>query len=363
MAYSRDGVLRGQTVRLRTVFEDDTGTLVDPASLPELYIYDESYTTEDIEAEIEAEVYTGLGPYTATRISTGYYEYAYSVPAGSSEGTWRDLWLATLGSVTSAEYFEFEVVAGAVVSLQRISSNTLIVIELDASIASSTGLTLEDDTQLAFSVTYDPLYASADLVRMEVGPWIDFIPDDTLNLLIHWASKEVDVITPSTWKKLHSTGYEDNTVYHDERSGQNVSMYRFARTKFVIYDVAYRALMLPASANAGNVSGTGGTKRLGDLLIEEGLGGMSGEGLTLEMVKEIKRLRDEWWRVVNAGGNIVPGQSLDPAIAVKGLNDPDRRKAGRLWEDNKDFPYAQPTVNSKYRRPGRRRHRFVFGGR
>ena len=33
-----------------------------------------------------------------------------------------------------------------------------------------------------------------------------------------------------------------------------------------------------------------------------------------DIIPELKKEREEWFRVTNAGGNIVPGQGLDPTF-------------------------------------------------
>jgi hypothetical protein len=70
--------------------------------------------------------------------------------------------------------------------------------------------------------------------------------------------------------------------------------------------------------------------------------------------------REEWWRVVNAGGNIVPGQGLGPSVAIKGQYDPERRNIGRLWESPDEFTYMQPTSNGKVKYAGRNRGLFSY---
>lgn len=366
MSYSRAGVLVTQDIVLRVVFEDDTGALVDPEAgdylvSPTIYIYDETFDHDAIEAEYDAQVFTGLGPFTASRISTGYYEYVFTVPSGSDPGLWHDLWMSTRDSVPSHEIFTFVVVEETHLTLQNLAKNQLVVVTLDSKIADVDGNTLLEDVVITYSTIYDPLYASSDLIRMEVGPWIDFIPNDTLNLFIHWASKEADAVTPKGWGNAFTVTNGDCIWNLQTSKGKNLALYKLARTKFIIYDVAMRALMLPGAANSANVSGAGQLKRLGDLTIQgPANAGFGASGLSWNQITELKRLRDEWWRVMNAGGNIVPGQSLDPSFAVKGLGDPDRRRIGRLWESTEDVYYRQPTVNTKRRRIGHRNYRFVY---
>lgn len=342
MQFGRHSVLTGQTLDLRVVFTSDAGILVNTDILPAVYIYDESVDTDTIEAELLAGTYTSAlaGPLVPTLISTGFYELSYSVPAGSNEGMWHDVWVGTVDATPSSNYFTFVVDQGADLSLQVLLNNELIIIELDSTIQNllMTG-TLGVDTPLAFSTTYSPLYASPDLIRLEIGSFIDYIPDDTLALMIHWSSMEADFITPPR--------------------RCNTKDFNFARTRYVMYDAALKAINLP-----GGGSGIGAKKQLGDLSITSGSNAsgvavLSG-GVDIETVKDLRRRRDEWWRVVNAGGCIVPGQGLGPMSGIKGKYDPDRRLSGRLWENPEYNTYPQPSANVKRVRPGHQRGRFGF---
>ena len=179
--------------------------------------------------------------------------------------------------------------------------------------------------QYTFSTRYDPYYASPDLLRLECGTWLDNIPNDTLSLMIHWSSKETDYITPTGANKSKNS-------------------YKVARAKFVVFDVALRCLTLPA-ASAG-----GGTKQLGDLLVKK-------DSSFANVVNDLKEKREEWFRVLNSGGTIVPGQGFAPSVALKGQHHPENKRMGRLWWNPFDYPYSVPAGNSRIRRSGQRKFR------
>jgi len=332
MAYYRDCVPRGETVTLRAVFGDGCGLPQDvDAGFPDIYLYD----PDNIPADIEAEVAAGFPGAVATiesaavvHLATGMYEITYDVVAGAVEGTWIDIWHAQINGIEVFSSFTFVVEEKGTVALQTLTGNSLIVILLDESIADTDGNTLAEETQLTFSTTYDPYYASPDLLRLECGTWLSSIPDDTLSLMIHWSSLEADAVTPTTT----SSGTT------------NQNLLDVARTKFCVYDAAMRCLMLPTDVG-------GKTKRLGDLMIQD-------DSSFTGVIDELRDSRDEWWRVVNARGTIVPGQGFAPTFAIKGINDPDRRNIGRLWHDPRTESYDQPTQNTKYQGAGRR---FRFG--
>jgi hypothetical protein len=315
---------------------DASGALIDCDSVPDVYIYDESVSTDDIEDDIGTWALALVGPLTPTRLSTGYYTYTYTVPASSTAGAWHDVWIGQVDGGDNYEVLLFDVTAEVTIAIQSIQDNTMIIVQLSGDITNDDGDETLTAQKLYYSVTYNPMYASPDLVRLEVGRWLDYIPDDTLALMIHWASKEADFIqgvSPEGWSNL-----------------------RLARTKFVVFDAALRALNIPGAGNEAGFS-SGRKKSLGDLSIQDGSPRTT---VPKEILLWVQEQRTAWWRVVNAGGNIVPGQGLDPTFAVKGEYDPDRRVRGRLWQDPEEFNYAQPTVNRRARNAGQRRGRWGF---
>lgn len=341
MAFQHRGaVVAGGSIILRAVFTDDAGCLIDPDSTPVIYIYDEDVETSTIESEADAQTYTSAlaGPLTATQLSTGYYTYTYTVPSSADAGSWHDLWVGAINTADDYEIFEFDVTRGFDVSDQQLGNNMLLVVELSSDITNSDGDESLEDTVLGYATTYSPLYASPDLIRLEMGRWIDYIPDSTLALMAHLSSKEADFI--------HGA---------DTRSWGNIQL---ARTKFVVFDCVWRCLNIPGQGQQAGAS-TGKKKTLGDLSISDGNTDIE---VPDEIYEYVREKREEWWRVVNAGGNIVPGQGFAPTFGVKGIYDPDRRLNGRLWENPEDFNYPQPTVNRKTRRAGRRRGRFGYHG-
>lgn len=334
----RNAVISGAPIILRAVFTDDAGRLIDLDSLPVIYIYDSTVTESVFMEEVEAESYDSAlaGPLTATRLSTGYYTYTYTVPTGAETGTWRDLWVGAINSVDDYAYFTFVVTEGFNADEQQLGKNTLVVIKLDETISNADGSEFLQPTTLSYATKYDPLFASPDLIRLEMGKWIDYIPDSTLALMSHISSKEalaIQGVPNYGWGNLN-----------------------FARTKFVVFDAVWRCLNIPGQGQEAGAS-SGKKKQLGDLSITDGTIDVE---VPEEIYEYVRKQRDEWWRVVNAGGNIVPGQGLAPTLAIKGLNDPDRRLTGRLWEDPEEFAYPAPSSNRKGVRNGRRRGRFGF---
>lgn len=317
MSYKRNRVPVGQTVTLQAIFVDSTNQPIDYDSI-DIKIYDSSSTLQSTVT-------------SATRISTGFYEIDYTVPASAALGTWTDTWTATIGTAEIKNSFTFTVSELGSAVIQTISENQLIVVLLDSTIADTSGNTLAEEAQYTFSTRYNPYYASPDLLRLECGTWLDNIPNDTLSLMIHWSSKEADYITPTGARK-------------------STNAYRVARTKFVVFDVALRCLTLPA-ANSG-----GGTKQLGDLLVKK-------DSSFSNVIKDLKQKREEWFRVLNAGATIVPGQGFAPSVAAKGQHHPENKRVGRLWWNPLDYPYPVPAGNTRVRKSGQRKFRRGYAER
>ena len=328
---NRSCVNPGSAITLRMTLRDACGTQTAADALPSCYIYPAGTSTTTIAAEVAAGSFATATANISTTVaaagSAGFYEATYTVPAGTADGRYMDVWVAVVNGNTVYAVLGYNVDGPPVIEEQNINQNTLIVVILDDAVAGTSGNTLGTDQTFTFSTQYSPYYASPDLIRLECGSWVETIPDDTVSLMIHWSSIEADAIT----------------------CGPGGSMYALARTKFVIFDAALRLIMLPASVG-------GKKKTLGDLMI-------SYDSSASSIIKEIREQREEWWRVVNAGGSIVPGQGFGPEIAVKGKRDPDRRRVGRLWHSPTDFFYPVPAGNKKLRKNDQRKFKTGFSSR
>jgi len=334
MSYRRDGVPANRPVVLQAVFYDAIGEPKDVDDIASIEIA--TYRPSDIDSadDWEQEIAGGyLNSFErlstddaagnnfgeVVKLATGYYEVVYTPTVADADadgqldevGQWVDLWVANVDGSQVSAALKFLVKEKGSVRQQALTNNTLVVVSLSEDIASIAGNSLGEEIQVTFSTKYQPYYASVDLVRLECGAWLDSIPDDTISLMIHWSSIEADALKPNSW------------------NGDIIST---ARTKFVIYDVALRSLQLPADIG-------GKKKSLGDLLVET-------TSDFSEVLTEIKKRREEWERVVNAGGTIVPGQSLPLATAVRGSAG--REAASRIWHDPSTVYYEQPSQNAKF---------------
>ena len=321
----------GETIALRAIFTDSCGEPVDVDDIAGITVA--AYKPDDLDSiddwSVEApsdeddfanatHVSSDGDPFAAVaKIATGFYEVEFTIPADSDEdddkGSWSDIWRAEINGIEVYSKFSFKVEPKGDVIVQNIGQNTVIAIILSEEISDTTGNTLKEETQLSYSTTYNPYYASVDLLRLEAGSWLDTVPDDTISLMIHWSSIEADA-----WSK---------------GAGTSGPIFETARTKFVIYDAVLRALQLPADVG-------GKKKQLGDLLIEKS-GGAEG------VLTDLRNTRDEWLRVVNAGGKIVPGQGLSPTTAKIGAAVRDYIP-GRRWHKPSLVDFKQPSQNSRF---------------
>ena len=309
-----------EEIKLKMLFADECGKPVDPDNIV-IRIVKPDGTFED-------------DPNQAQRIDTGFWYMPYTP---DQTGTYSDEWTVSLFGSNTTFKGSFTINDTVIISEQPcgLSFNSLIVIKLDESIADENGNTLIADTFLSFSTEYNPYYASVEMLRMEMGTWADLIPDDTIALAIHWSSLEANNIT----------GVRPTS----ER-------YFFARSRFVMYDAAIKLFSMPIGVSS---PGSGKQKQLGDLMIENG---SSLDYQIKDLIEELKAERDEWWRVVNAGGCIVPGQGLGPTMATKGGSITTDPKRSREWHDPWQEYYIQPTQNSLYRRPGQKKYKHGYTG-
>jgi hypothetical protein len=322
----------GATVDFRSVFTDVAGDFISADAVPVVYFYDESVEDEVREAEVAARTFTSaIATVNSTALGTGYYSAEWEID--TDEGLVYEYWDAEIDGAAQTTLFTWTATAGAEVRLQTPGPNTMVIIEING-ITSDTGEVLEE--RLFFTTKYVPLYASPDLLRLELGQLVASIPDDTLALMLHRSSKEADFI--------------------QSQVGCNIDRLKHARTKFVLYDAALHALIMHVQSNSIR---SGGSKRLGDLSVSLGSSDSSSMNISADdLLPVIKAERDKWFKVMQAGGCLNPGQGFAPVSAVKGRYDPDRRLSGRLWEDPREFAYANPSVNEKRRRNGRLRGRW-----
>ena len=222
-------------IKLKVILTDDCGNLInaDDGAAIVVSITDPNAAANNIVAQ------------NIIKADDGFY-YALYTPA--TVGSYTDAWTFVVNGENVQITNKFTVKNGGTIqALQNgLEFNIFILIELDSTIADTDGNTLNTNQLLSFTTEYNPFYCSVEMVRMEMGTWVDLVPDDTIALAIHWSSLEANNITgvrPSSERYYH------------------------ARSKFVMYDTALRLFAMPIGTSS---PGSGKQKQLGDLLIENG---------------------------------------------------------------------------------------------
>jgi len=312
----------GETIRLRTRIKDDLG---DTTTADDLYIHifepDEDYN--DL---TNALVVSGVPTY----LGNGIYEYEYTIPPCGPDGTWHDLWVGDLLCQTVSGVLTFSVTTSGVVNQldSKLYVNDIVQVTVTSGLQATDGSSLDETFESEFMVTASPAYSNIRKVRLEVGAFVNQLPDDVLQLGILEASLEADVLTFAT-------------------TNTNNELYQHARRE---YTTCMAASML--LSNVGNLLLR--TKTLADLHVEYDTNGVR---------DAIGRLRDcieKWQPQLIAGGGAKA--ATQPKYVVKGEYDPDRPIVSRSWQSTAtgDLSNRMPAANDRVRNQGERRHKRAW---
>lgn len=313
-------VVLNSNIKLKVLFSNFKGESITPASIV-LNIIKPDLTIETINVGF-------------VEVEKGYYYFDYLNT--NLEGIYTQEWIAEIDGEEVQFDDKFEVFSGGIIktSYSTLDYNKLIFIEISDTIkaADGTSFSEEENLEYYFCTELNPFYAPIELLRVECGTWMNDIPDDTLALAIHWSSIKADELTCKKPVGEH---------------------YYYARTRFVLFDAAISLFTMPVGAYGSNSKTH---KTLGDLSVQNA-------DLDLDikdLLKEYKEQRDEWMRIVNAGGHITFGQSLGPTFAEKRVRNKNYVGISRQWHDPWGEYYWQPTVNSKYKKPGEDKYKSGF---
>lgn len=210
--------------------------------------------------------------------------------------------------------------------------NNAVYVKLGKNIADTDGNTLGADFTYYYTTTYSPLYSAVRRVRLELGPVVSEIPDDTINFALFEASLEADALTFTTSVSL---------------TGSALTFFQWARRQFV----TCVAELILLNAISGNADTGAKTKRLADLSI-------SYHGSVDELIGNAIACRMKFERMLTSAGEMGPGTGLKPQMVIKGKNDPDRPNFGRDWESASTYGSIDsyiPAANARSKRTTRRR--------
>jgi len=305
-------IYQNGTIELVVRFFDGNGNLIDPDGGEPLLvsIFDPDHPPFDPDVVDGDAVVLDATP---TRIEEGIYTYEYTLDPDAAVGGWYDRWEAVIDGVSQTTNFTFDVLERIIPESPGLAENMVVSVTLDSSIANINGETLGTDYEFFFSTTLNPMYASSDLLGIELGAYIPEIPTFTLDLNIHWASIQADAQTFS--RRITTHPITDAPV--TASLSVNRTYLEFARTEFVLCK-AGRTLLNNAIAVLAK------SKRLADLEIVYDSGAK-------DYLKELAATCGQLKAVLNSGGLISEGASLPMTTAIKGARDLDRPTFGRDW--------------------------------
>ena len=191
--------------------------------------------------------------------------------------------------------------------------NNIIFLELDEVIAATDGSTLEEDTEYYFTTTYNPLYSSIRRVRLDLGPLIAGVPDETIYFAIFEASLLAD-----------ANNFSINV------SPANVAYFNHGLREFTTCAAELTLVrgLMGESGLSDRMS-----KTLGDLSVSRG----GAFGRLKEQASALQDCVARWGVVVRSHGNVSPDTSIRPQTAVKGNYAEDYMYVGRQWEPMSSF--------------------------
>jgi hypothetical protein len=336
----RNSALRGAYIDLTAVFQDAAQQPVDPTNL-RVSVFPPGFNPEDGAEDTDAWVYDvtlssgGSGPEAVSdrvveKIATGTYKFTFFVPDDAVLGAAYDRWEGTVDSEDLDETFTFTLVGGGSVGTSQLYENNVVFLTLSTAIASTDGSTLGEEYSAYFTTTYNPLYASPRQVRLDLGPYVSDLPDDTLNFALYEAGKDADA------NCFQSTIADATFLAHAKHE------YTLAMAKLILV----RALTGDINL-AGRMS-----KTLGSLSVSRGGGTVN----LHRMAEGLQETVQQWRTALRTGGDVSPGAGLRPESSIKGALAEDQMVVGRQWEPTSGvgFPGSRSAANAYKYESGRR---------
>jgi hypothetical protein len=262
-----------------------------------------------------------------TFLGNGIYEFEFASPTCGPSGIWTDQWDAQLTCQDISTNLNFRLTTSGIASSLdcQLFCNDIVQVTLASGLQATDGSNLEEEFNLEFLTTTTPTYSSVQKVRLEVGAFVNNLPDDILQMGLLEASLEADAMTFVT-------------------TALNSKLYKHARREYVTCLASTMLL-----TNVGNLLLR--TKTLADLHVEYDTNGVR------DAMSRLIDCLDKWEPQVISGGAAKAGRS--PRMVVKGIDDIDKPVFNRMWESTdagiaQQVPAANTTTrNSKHRRQER----------
>jgi hypothetical protein len=317
-------VYQDGTCQLIVQFTDGNGDPINPTGGVLVSIFPPDYPPWDPNTvDGDAEVLDAVP--TKVTGEVGLYYYNYVTNPTTETGTWYDRWESTVDGEALETNFEFTVLEKVNMASLELGNNMMVRVVLDESIMNENDETLDADYEFFFSTPLDPMYASSDLLALEIGAYIPDISEFALDLAIHWASVQCSAqIFPKS-----------STII------VNQTYFSLVKTEYVL---ARAGCML-----LNNVLATvAKSKTLADLQVVYDTGAK-------DKLKELSARCSELRRLLNAGGTLSEGSSLPMQATIRGINDVDRPTFGRDWDKVEG---TRGGANSRATFGGRRAKRY-----
>lgn len=191
--------------------------------------------------------------------------------------------------------------------------NRIIHIEIDGLLAAD-GSELNGMIESHYTTCFNPFYSNAMRVRLIAGEFLNDVPDDTINQLVWYFSRQADLMN-----------------YRPDRSALNPDSYNNYRSRWV--SAATTVALISGTSINGDLQ-----KRLGDLSIARSAAAQ----------ELLNYLRDELMHLTHLledGGNY--GRNMKTVSKASGH--PDAPILGRLFmrEDMHDNPHRRPGANKR----------------
>ena len=259
---------------------------------------------------------------SSTRILMNVFDnlYTYEDTSGTNSLYYR---ASYLNPTTSEESAQSGTIRGT--STGQLLENMQVVITVDGSVANTDGVELGDDLEFYFTTKYNPLYSTIRKVRLDIGKFIEGIPDDTINFAIFEASREADFLT------------------FIKDASKQTQLYVHARRQWTTCK-AEQILLFNAYSTSGGLLKS---KRLGDFEV------VYDRAIVDNLNNRLMDCIARWEAEINSGGAAIQ----TPSMVIKGESDPDRPDIGRTWEAPSD---GMPIGNAKIKYANNRRFFTTF---
>jgi hypothetical protein len=200
----------------------------------------------------------------------------------------------------------------AIIAPGRPVGNRMLFITLDG-LRAIDGSTLNGPVLSRFATAFSPFYSNAMRVRLIAGEFLTDVPDDTVNQLVQYFSREADLMN-----------------FSPDFAAANPATYANYRSRWVTASTI--VTLLSGSSVNGSMQ-----KRLGDFMVKRD---RAAQDLFKRQQKELQDLTD----ILQDGGNY--GRPM--VTGVKGLNHQDTPQIGRLWARPPEYgEQSVPGANTK----------------